>query len=39
VSDNSQFAAATGWSPSVTIEEGFARVHAWVSDEPAALTT
>jgi CDP-paratose 2-epimerase len=38
VSDNSQFAAATGWSPSVTIEEGFARVHAWVSDEPALTT-
>jgi CDP-paratose 2-epimerase len=37
VSDNSEFAVATGWSPSVSIEDGFARVHAWVSDEPAAL--
>jgi CDP-paratose 2-epimerase len=37
VSDYSAFAAVTGWKPAVSIEEGFARVHAWVSDEPAAL--
>jgi CDP-paratose 2-epimerase len=37
VSDNTAFADATGWEPGVSIEEGFARVYAWINDEPAAL--
>jgi CDP-paratose 2-epimerase len=37
VSDNSAFMAATAWEPVVPIEDGFARVQAWVSDEWAAV--
>jgi CDP-paratose 2-epimerase len=37
VSDNSAFVELTGWKPTISIEDGFARVHEWVSDEPAAL--
>jgi CDP-paratose 2-epimerase len=37
VSDCTAFAEATGWEPSISIEEGFARVHEWISGEPAVL--
>jgi CDP-paratose 2-epimerase len=37
VSDCAAFTHATGWEPSVSIEDGFARVHEWISGEPAVL--
>jgi len=37
VSDCSAFTELTGWEPAVSIEDGFARVHAWISGEPATL--
>src|SRR3954447_13604185 len=37
VSDCSAFTELTGWEPVVSIEDGFARVHAWISGEPATL--
>src|SRR4051794_6980259 len=37
VSDHAAFTAATGWEPSISVDDGFARVHAWITDEPAAL--
>jgi CDP-paratose 2-epimerase len=37
VSDHSAFTELTGWQPSVSIEDGFARLQSWVMGEPAAL--
>jgi CDP-paratose 2-epimerase len=37
VCDHSAFTQLTGWQPRVSIEQGFARLHEWVTGEPAVL--
>lgn len=39
VSDVRAFADLTGWAPKTTLHRGLARLHAWLPESPARMTT